>query len=120
MAGKEKQVAPVSPAPVRQAVKLRKFAAPDELDEKFGVQTQQENHISGVVKTEDCRDLIEAFGVHDRPEIPFPFQYIKKQHGEVWSMRIEPAASVTLDGVPVIRHSWTFMQQYPESVGAAQ
>jgi hypothetical protein len=109
----------VEPAAPKAPVKLRKFEAPAELSEKFGVQTQQEDHITGLLKTEHVRQLLDAFGLQDRTELSFPFQHLKKQHGEIWSMRIEPAAVHSVDGAPVLAHQWTYMQQYPERTGAA-
>jgi hypothetical protein len=111
--------APPSP-PVRAAVKLRKFEAPPELAEKFGVTTHSEEFVSGVVKTADVRDLLDAFGLQDRSEIVFPFQHMKRQHGEIWSMRVEPPASHMVDGQPVIAHAWTFQQSLPERVAGVQ
>lgn len=108
-----------APAVPRGAVKLRKFEAPAQLSEKFGVQSQQENHISGLVKTQDVRELLDAFGLQERTEVVFPFQHMKKQHGEIWGMRIEPIASHSVNGIPMQAHSWVFMLQYPESVGQA-
>jgi hypothetical protein len=108
------------PAAPRQPVKLRKFEAPAELAEKFGVQSQQEDQITGLVKTEDVRELLDTFGLQERSEVVFPFQHLKKQHGEIWGMRIEPLASHSIAGAPVVAHAWTFMQQYPERVGGTQ
>jgi hypothetical protein len=119
MSSKPEAEPPVIAAAARPPVKLRKFEAPAELAQKFGVQTQQEYHISGVVKTEDLRDLLDAFGLQERSEVAFPFQHMKKQHGEIWGMRIEPADVHVVNGRPLIGHSWTFMQHYPERVGAA-
>ena len=109
-----------APAPQKQPVKLRKFEAPAELAEKFGVQSHQEDFISGVVKTEDVRELLDTFGLQDRTEIAFPFQHMKKQHGEIWSMRVEPPASHTVAGIPAIAHAWTFQLQFPERIAGAQ
>jgi hypothetical protein len=81
--------------------------------------TEAEDHISGAVATDQVRNLLDAFGLTERTSIVFPFQHIKKQHGEVWSMRIEPLAAHTIDGKPVLAHQWVYMRQQPESVGAA-
>jgi hypothetical protein len=102
-----------------QTLKLRKFAAPAELQAEFGLQFQSEDHITGIVATEHVRDLLDAFGLQDRTVITFPFQHIKKQHGEVWRMRIEPSATHTVNGKLVNGHQWAFTQDIPERVGAA-
>jgi hypothetical protein len=100
-------------------VRLRPFKAPDTMPAEFGMQTEAEDHISGVVATDQVRNLLDAFGLHERANVVFPFQHMKKQHGEVWSMRIEPLAAHTVEGKPVMAHQWTYMRQQPESVGAA-
>ena len=110
---------PASAAP-KQPVKLRKFEAPSELADKFGVQSHQEDFISGIVKTEDVRELLDTFGLQDRTEISFPFAHMKKQHGEIWSMRVEPQASHMAAGLPVMAHAWVFMQSFPERIAGTQ
>jgi len=100
--------------------KVRKFEAPGELAEKFGVYTQQEHYIGGLVKTEDIRELLDAFGLHERRDVVLPFQHLKKQHGEVWGMRVESLASHNVEGSPVMAHAWVFMQHQPETVSGAQ
>jgi hypothetical protein len=100
-----------------QTVKLKKFEAPNEIEARFGMLTQAEDHIQGAVATEHVRDLLDAFGLSDRANVAFPFQHMKKQHGEIWSMRIEPIASHTVEGRPVLAHQWVYMRQIPESVG---
>lgn len=109
-----------APAPPPTSTKLRKFTAPDELGAEFGVLAHTEGHIQGVVPTESVRALLDAFGLQERTEIQFPFQHIKRQHGEVWRMRIEPASAHTVNGKPVAGHQWVYMQDQPERVGTAQ
>lgn len=108
------------PAPQRAPVKLRKFEAPKEIAEKFGVQSQSEEFITGFVKTEDVRELLDAFGLQDRVEVAFPFQHMKRAHGELWAFRVEPPASHTVDGAPVMAHAWTYQQALPERVSGVQ
>lgn len=98
--------------------KPRRFVAPDELKPAFGVQSYAENHIQGVVATENVRDLLDTFGLQERSQVVFPFQHMKKQHGEIWGMRIEPAAGHTVDRNPVIGHQWVFMRHHPEGAPA--
>lgn len=105
--------------PARQAIKVKVFKAPNELDAEFGVDTQQEGHISGFVQTEHVRNLLDAFGLNDRKEVMFPFQHMKKQHGELWGMRIEPAAGHSVNGGTVMAHRWVYMQHQPETTGGA-
>ena len=109
-------------APPRQAqpTKAKRFTAPDEYKAEFGVQTQTEDHVQGVVAMEHVRDLLDSFGQHERSEIQFPFQHLKKQHGEIWRMRIENEAVHTVDGKPVKGHQWIYMQDQPERVGGQQ
>lgn len=102
------------------ATKLRRFEAPAELAAAFGVQAQTEDHIQGVVPTDEVRALLDAFGLQERTEVQFPFCHMKRQHGEIWRMRIEPAAAHTVNGKTVIGHQWVYMQDQPERVGAAQ
>ena len=112
---------PLPPRLPAVTTKLKRFTAPEELSSDFGVVTQTErNHIQGVVLTENVRALLDAFGLHERTEVQFPFQHLKKQHGEIWRMRIEPARAHTVDGKPVLGHQWVYMQDQPERVGAAQ
>jgi hypothetical protein len=120
MEEKKEQRAASAARPAAQSVKLRKFAAPEVLDGSFGVQGQTEDHIYGVIESKNVRALLDGFGLQDRRDVVFPFQHLKKQHGEIWSMRIEPADVHTVEGEPVFGHQWTFMQQLPERVGAAQ
>lgn len=109
-------------APARQAQPPRpkKFAAPDEFKAEFGVQSEADNHVQGVVATEHVRDLLDAFGLHERTEVQFPFQYLKHRNGEIWRIRIENAAAHTVKGKPVIGHQWVYMQDKPERVAGVQ
>lgn len=100
------------------ARKVHKFVAPDELKAEFGVQSQTENHIQGVVATENVRDLLDSFGLQDKSEIVFPFQHMKKANGEVWGIRIEPPAVQTLDRQIVTGHQWVYMKHHPEGAPA--
>lgn len=120
MAGR--QAAAEESTAVRRApsTKVKRFTAPDELKAEFGVLSQTEDHIQGVVTTENVRDLLDSFGLHERTEIQFPFQHLKRQHGEIWRMRIENAAVHTVEGKPVIGHQWIYMQDQPERVGGQQ
>ena len=106
--------------PVRAAVKLRKFEAPKEIAEKFNVQSQSEEYITGFVETKDVRELLDAFGLQDRTEVVFPFQHMKRAHGELWAFRVEPPSTHTVDGAPVMAHSWTYQQALPERVSGVQ
>ena len=100
------------------AARPRRFTAPDELKAEFGVQSQTENHIQGVVTTENVRDLLDSFGLQDKSEIVFPFQHMKKANGEVWGIRIEPPAVQTLDRNIVLGHQWVYMKHHPEGAPA--
>lgn len=100
------------------AARPRRFTAPDELKAEFGVQSQTENHIQGVVATENVRDLLDSFGLQDKSEIVFPFQHMKKANGEVWGIRIEPPAVQTLDRQIVTGHQWVYMKHHPEGAPA--
>lgn len=105
-------------APARQAQtpRAKRFTRPDEFKAEFGIQTDTEHHVQGVVATENVRDLLDSFGLHERTEVQFPFQHLKRQHGEIWRMRIENAAAHTVEGKPVIGHQWVYMQDQPERV----
>jgi hypothetical protein len=108
-----------APPKAATATKLRRFAAPESLAAEFGVTTQTEDHIQGVVPTEKVRELLDAFGLHERTEVQFPFCHMKRQHGEIWRMRIEPASAHTVEGKTVLGHQWVYMQDQPERVGSA-
>jgi hypothetical protein len=108
----------VSSAPA-QRIAPKKFAAPENIPEHFGVETQAEDHIQGIVATKDIRELLSAFGVPERNGMTFPFQHMKKAHGEIWSIRIEAEGTHTIDGEVAKGHRWVYMRQFPESVGAA-
>lgn len=105
------------PAP---AVRVRKFGPPDELPAGFGVDTQTDERIQGVVPTDQVRALLDAFGLQERTEIVFPFQHIKRAHGEIWRLRIEAAKHHSVKGEPVYGHQWIYEQQLPERVQGAQ
>jgi hypothetical protein len=120
MAGKAAVEERSAPAHRQQTVKAKRFTAPEEYKAEFGVQSQTEDHVQGIVSTENVRDLLDSFGLQERSEIVFPFQHLKKQHGEIWRMRIEPAAVHTVEGKQVMGHSWVYMQDQPERVGGAQ
>lgn len=120
MASKQEVTRESAPPRPPASTKLKRFTAPEDLSADFGVVTQTEDHIQGVVATEKVRALLDAFGLHERTEVQFPFQHLKRQHGEIWRMRIEPAAAHTLDGKTVLGHQWVYMQDQPERVGAAQ
>jgi hypothetical protein len=102
------------------AQKLRKFQAPSELAPEMGVHYQSEERIQGVCATENLRALLDAFGLQERGEIQLPFQHIKKQHGEVWRMRVENATLHTVGGKHVIGHQWMYERQSPEQVSGQQ
>lgn len=102
-----------------QPVKITKFQAPAELGEHLGAIVVHEDFIQGVVETKYVRELLDAFGLAERKEVVFPFQHLKKGQGEIWSMRIEPAAGHTVDGSPVVGHQWIYHQAMPERVGSA-
>jgi hypothetical protein len=102
------------------AARAGMFEAPKELAGSFGVQVEQEDHLQGAIKTENIRELLDAFGLAQRTEIPLPFQHLKKQHGEIWSMRIEPATYQTVDGKLQFLHTWIFTRSYPERVAGVQ
>lgn len=118
MATKDAVAAP-APAPRPQGQKLKQFKAPDDLPSNFGVQVQLDNHIQGIVTTENIRPLLDGFGLADRQNIVLPFLHQKKQHGEMWSMRIEPSAVHHLPEGAVTGHTWIFRQEQPESVGSS-
>lgn len=107
-----------SPAVVSRT--LRKFAAPDELGEYVMVIAQSEDEIQGYVEPKDVRALLDAFGLEARRNVVFPFQHIRKQHGEIWRMRLEPAAQQMVEGENVNAHRFLFVRDVPERVGAAQ
>lgn len=116
---KKKDTPAAAPASAPQPTKRNAFKAPDELSSLFGVQHNEEQHIQGIVRTENVRTLLDSFGLTEKKDISFPFQHMKKGGGEIWSMRIEPAAGHTLDGAPIVGHQWIYSQQMPERVGAA-
>jgi hypothetical protein len=100
--------------------RMRNFEPPAELDRRFGVLAQNEDRIDGLVRTEDVRALLDAFGLQDRTEIVFPFQHIKRRHGEVWRMRIEPLSAHSVEGNVAMAHHWVYMQDTNERVEQAQ
>lgn len=112
----ERSAQPRTPPPAR----MRRFEAPKEMPADLGVTSQSEDEIHGVVTTENVRTLLDAFGLEARTEIQFPFQHMKRQHGEIWRMRIEPAATHTVDGQTVAGHKWVYVQDMPERVGSVQ
>lgn len=112
----ERSATPRTPPPAR----MRRFEAPKEMAAELGVTSQSQDEIHGVVSTENVRTLLDAFGLESRAEIQFPFQHMKKQHGEIWRMRIEPAATHTVDSQTVAGHKWVYVQDIPERVGAVQ
>ena len=120
MAGKQAVAEESTPARRAQITRARRFTAPDELKPEFGVQTYAEHHIQGVVATEHVRDLLDTFGLHDRSEVQFPFQHLKRKNGEIWRLRIENAAAHTIEGKPVIGHQWVYIQDQPERVSGVQ
>jgi hypothetical protein len=81
-----------SPPP---AVRVFKFEAPKELPAHFGAAHASES------------------------EIGLPFHYMRKAHGEIWSMRIEPLGAHIVNGVPVMGHQWIYRQELPERVGSS-
>jgi hypothetical protein len=105
-----------SPPP---AVRVFRFEAPKELSAQFGAAFVSEGEIQGVVGTEHIRALLDAFGLVDRKDFGLPFQYMRKAHGEIWSMRIEPLGGHIVNGVPVMGHQWIYRQELPERVGAS-
>jgi hypothetical protein len=111
-----------SSAPARPPApqKLRKFEAPKELAPELGVLFQSEQRIQGVCATENLRELFDAFGLQDRVEIQLPMQHMKRQHGEIWRMRVELPSMNTVDGKLVMGHQWLFEQSYPETVSGQQ
>lgn len=109
-----------TPPPPPAPVKIRKFGPPDEIPASFGVQAHSDERIQGVVPTREVRKLLNAFGLQDRTEVTFPFQHIKKQHGEIWRLRIEPAKHHSVDGEPAEGHQWMYERQVPESAQGAQ
>lgn len=98
----------------------RKFEAPDSDLTSFGVMTQQEDFIDGFVESAKVRDLLDTFGLADRSEVVFPFQHVKRLHGEIWRMRIEPAVDRMVDGKHLHSHHWVFSRDFPERVAGAQ
>lgn len=117
----DKPVSPPEPpkhtAPV--AVKVLKFEPPKELAAQFAPTFVSESEIQGVVGTEHIRKLLDDFGLADRKEIGLPFQYMRKAHGEIWSMRIEPLGGHVVNGVPMMGHQWIYRQEQPERVGSS-
>lgn len=101
------------------AARRRRFGIPDDLPAEFGVQSHAENHIQGFLTSDNVRDLLDGFGLQDRVNVDFPFQHIKRQHGEQWRMRIEPATTQTINGKIVHGHAWAFMRDFPETVANA-
>lgn len=106
--------------PVRREAPKRivRFEAPTEIPAKFHLDSDVEHHLTGIVRTEDVRELLDSFGLAERKDVVFPFQHITRHKGEIWAMRIEPLAAHTLEGKPVIMHSWVYTRQFPESNGA--
>jgi hypothetical protein len=105
-----------SPPP---AVRVFKFEPPKELSPNFGATHASEAEIQGVVSTDRIRELIDAFGLVDRKEFGIPFHYMRKAHGEIWSMRIESLGGHIVNGVPVMGHQWIYRQELPERVGSS-
>jgi hypothetical protein len=100
--------------------RISRFEAPKELAESFGAQVVTEDHIQGAIKTENIREMLDAFGLEHRTEIPLPFQHMKRQHGEIWSMRVEPATYQTVDGKLQFVHTWIYTRAQPERVAGVQ
>lgn len=100
--------------------KFRKFEAPNEDLEPFGVQTQREDYIDGVVESPKVRALLDLFGLQDRSEVVFPFQHMKRAHGELWSMRIEPAQDHIVAGAHIHGHRWIYKRELPETNAGVQ
>lgn len=100
--------------------RARPFRAPDELPAEHGVQFHSAAHIQGIVEPQHLRGLLDSYGLENRKDITLPFQHIAKSHGEVWSLRVEPAAiHHTADGM-VVGHQYQYRQEQPESVAGEQ
>jgi hypothetical protein len=118
MATKEEQ-APAHTPSAKPPIKLRQFAAPAELAAEFNPTIQEPYHFEGLVPTERLQALLDAFGVPDIKSMSFPLQRIKRQHGEIWRIRIDPASVQMLEGKPANLHRWSFVLDSQERVSSA-
>lgn len=107
-------------APPPPSRKITKFAAPDELPDYVIVGSQAEDEIQGWVLPKNVRALLDTFGLQARTNVVFPFQHIRRAHGEIWRMRIEPAEQHMVEGENVIANRFLYVRDIPERVGAAQ
>lgn len=98
--------------------RITRFEAPKEISPHWNLDSDAEDHLTGLVTTDRVRELLDAFGLAERKDVVFPFQHIARSKGEIWSMRVEPLTAHTLDGKPVMAHAWTYSRQYPESNSA--
>lgn len=98
--------------------RIVRFEAPKEIPAHFNLDSDAEDHLTGRVTTDGVRELLDAFGLHERTEVVFPFQHIARRHGEIWAMRIEPIAPHMIEGKPALAHAWSYTRQYPENTGA--
>lgn len=97
-----------------------KFESPEADLAEFGVNVHREEYVDGIVETAKVRELLDTFGLHERTSLAFPFQHIKQRKGEVWMMRIEPAAHHQVGAELRYGHHWVFQQYLPERTGSAQ
>ena len=107
------------PVEKRKPTVVRKFEAPDVIAAEFGVTSQADYHIEGLVASENIPSLLDAFGIAEVKSMAFPLQRIRAKHGEVWRMRIDPTAVHMVEGKPVTLHRWVFNREKPELTAGA-
>lgn len=110
---------PTAP-PVRVPVKTKRFELPRELSPDFGVTMEEQYHVEGLVESASVPALIAAFNVPDVKSISFPFQRLNKRGGEIWRLRIDPAAVHVVEGKALSLHRWLYVQDLPERTAGIQ
>lgn len=91
---------------------------PDDLS-AFGGEQTQEGYAQGWVKTEDIPGLVAAIGIPDPEHVEFPMHKMVRRHGELWSIRIEPAATHKVQGQLQQAHHWVYKREQPERMTGA-
>lgn len=107
----------VQEPPVRRTpppVKPSKLQRPAEVPKIANLTFETDTRLEGIVKTEDIRELLDAFGLHDASVASFPFQKMIREHGELWSFRIEALAPHEVGKTHVMAHHWIYRREMPE------
>jgi len=120
MAGKQAAADEAPPKPPTKPPAPKRFEAPSMDLTEYGATTQHEDFVAGVVPSSKVRELLDLFGLQDRTEVVFPFQHIKRMHGEIWRMRIEPSTDHVILGTHVYGHDFAFMRDYPERTAGVE